>query len=111
MSKLLLVITSSVPIIKTVTKRSRLQHQGSFLLMVDNSSLSSIQFKGNISSVVANRKAKFIRPWPRYISRTWPISRAFIVAQVLLGLCLWFHDARVVFFSVSFTIGLLCAIG
>lgn len=40
------------------------------------------------------KPAAFISPWPRYIPSLWPICCAFRVGQVLMRLCLWFHEAR-----------------
>ena len=108
MSKLLLVVTNSV---RGRNKEGRFGRQKLNLLGVISPMFYIKRFEGIASPVLVDKRVRFIRPWPRYISRTWPISRAFIVAQVLLGLCLWFHEARAALFMVSFTIGFFCAIG
>nr|QUG10622.1 cytochrome c oxidase subunit 3 [Hydroides norvegica] len=55
--------------------------------------------------------SKFMSPWPRYLPSLWPICSAFAVGQVLLSLCLWFHEATIYLFAFSFLVGLLCAMG
>lgn len=68
--------------------------------------------KINISQVNGSSEVvKFMRPWPRYISSLWPICSSFRVGQVLLSLCLWFHEGRILLFTCRFLIGLLCAGG
>ncbi len=54
---------------------------------------------------------KFMRPWPRYIPRVWPICSAFRVGQVLISLCLWFHEASFLLFVCRAIIGGVCASG
>lgn len=54
---------------------------------------------------------KFMSPWARYLPSLWPICSSFTVGQLLLSLCLWFHEARVSLFFFRFLLGLLCAVG